>query len=111
MGGGYSLELALAEPGLAGAVIYYGSLVTDDAKIAGLKVPLLGNFGGKDQGIPPESVREFERKAKAHGKSRGLQDLPGGGTRVRVVEGSEESTARKTRRTPTPARTRSWRKY
>jgi carboxymethylenebutenolidase len=69
MGGGYSLKLALAEPGLAGAVIYYGSLVTDEAKIAGLKVPLLGNFGGKDQGIPPESVREFERKAKAHGKS------------------------------------------
>src|SRR5437773_4541182 len=64
MGGGYSLELALAEPTLAGSVIYYGRLVTDDAKIAGLNGPLLGNFGGQDQGIPPESVREFERKAK-----------------------------------------------
>ncbi len=69
MGGGYSLALALAEPTLSGAVIYYGRLVTDEKAIAGLKVPLLGNFGGADQGIPAESVREFERKAKAVGKN------------------------------------------
>jgi carboxymethylenebutenolidase len=69
MGGGYSLGLALAEPTLSGSVINYGRLVTDDATIASLRVPLLGNFGGKDQGISPDSVREFERKAKAAGKS------------------------------------------
>ena len=79
MGGGYSLKLALAQPDLAGAVIYYGSLVTDEAKIAGLKVPLLGNFGGKDQGIPPESVREFERKAKALSKQVDFKIYPEGG--------------------------------
>jgi carboxymethylenebutenolidase len=79
MGGGFSGKLALAEPGLAGAVIYYGSLVTDDAKIAGLKVPLLGNFGGKDQGIPPESVREFERKAKAASKTVDFKIYPEAG--------------------------------
>jgi carboxymethylenebutenolidase len=79
MGGGYSLATALAEPALAGSVIYYGRLVTDDAKIAGLKVPLLGNFGGKDQGIPPESVREFERKAKAAGKSVDFKIYPEAG--------------------------------
>jgi carboxymethylenebutenolidase len=69
MGGGYSLQLALAEPSLAGAVIYYGRLVTDDATIRSLSVPLLGNFGGQDQGISPDSVREFDRKAKAAGKT------------------------------------------
>jgi carboxymethylenebutenolidase len=79
MGGGYSLKLALAEPGLAGAVIFYGSLVTDEGKIAGLKVPLLGNFGGKDQGISPESVREFERNAKAHAKSVDFKIYPEAG--------------------------------
>lgn len=79
MGGGYSLALALAEPTLAGTVIYYGRLVTDDAKIAGLKVPLLGNFGGKDQGITPESVREFERKAKAAGESVDFKIYPEAG--------------------------------
>jgi carboxymethylenebutenolidase len=79
MGGGYSLALALAEPTLAGSVIYYGRLVTDDAKIAGLAVALLGNFGGKDQGIPPESVREFERKARAAGKSVDFKIYPEAG--------------------------------
>jgi len=79
MGGGYSLSLALAEPTLSGAVIDYGRLVTDDATIASLKPPLLGNFGGKDQGIPPESVREFERKAKAAGKSVDFKIYPDAG--------------------------------
>jgi carboxymethylenebutenolidase len=79
MGGGYSLALALAEPTLSGAVIYYGRLVTDDAAIASLKAPLLGSFGGKDQGIPPDSVREFERKAKAAGKSVDFKIYPEAG--------------------------------
>jgi carboxymethylenebutenolidase len=79
MGGGYSLQLALAQPKLAGAVIYYGRLVTDDAAIKGLAVPLLGNFGGQDKGIPPESVREFETKAKASGKSVDFKIYPDAG--------------------------------
>ena len=79
MGGGYSLSLALAEPTLAGTVIYYGRLVTDDAAIGSLKVPLLGNFGGQDKGIPPESAREFEKKAKAAGKSLDFKIYPDAG--------------------------------
>lgn len=79
MGGGYSLSLALAEPTLAGAVIYYGRLVTDNAAIRGLKVPLLGNFAGEDKGIPVESVKEFERKAKAAGKKVDFKIYPGAG--------------------------------
>ena len=79
MGGGYSLAIALAQPKLAGAVIYYGRLVTDDEKIKGLAVPLLGNFGGLDKGIPADSVREFERKAKAAGKSVDFKIYPNAG--------------------------------
>lgn len=79
MGGGYSLALALAEPKLAGTVIYYGRLVTDDATIKSLAVPLLGNFGGKDEGIPPDTVREFERKAKGYGKSVDFKIYPDAG--------------------------------
>ncbi len=79
MGGGYSLGLALAEPTLAGTVIYYGRLVTDDAAIASLKVPLLGNFGGQDQGIPPATVKEFERKAKSLGKEVDFKMYPDAG--------------------------------
>ncbi|HEV8117357.1 MAG TPA: dienelactone hydrolase family protein [Thermoanaerobaculia bacterium] len=78
MGGGYSLALALAEP-LAGSVLYYGRLVTDPAKIAALKTPLLGNFGGQDQGIPPDSVKDFEGKAKAAGKRVDFKIYPDAG--------------------------------
>ncbi len=79
MGGGYSLGLALAEPTLSGAVINYGRLVTEEATISSLKVPLLGNFGGQDQGIPAESVREFERRARAAGKSVDFKIYPEAG--------------------------------
>jgi carboxymethylenebutenolidase len=79
MGGGYSLSLALADRTLAGAVIYYGRLVTDDGAIRSLEVPLLGNFGGQDKGISPESVREFEKKAKAAGKDVDFKIYPESG--------------------------------
>jgi len=79
MGGGYSLALALAEPKLAGAVIYYGRLVTDDATIKKLAVPLLGNFGGQDQGIPRVSVQDFEKNTKAAGKSVDFKIYPEAG--------------------------------
>lgn len=78
-GGGMSLDLAVAEPTLAGAVIYYGHLMTDPQTIAGLRVPLLGNFGADDQGIPPETVREFEALAKKDGKSVDFKIYPGAG--------------------------------
>ena len=79
MGGGYSLALALAEPTLSGSVIYYGRLVTDPEKIKGLRVPLLGNFGGKDEGIPPATVMDFQSKAKAAGKSVDFKVYPEAG--------------------------------
>jgi carboxymethylenebutenolidase len=79
MGGGYSLALALAEPTLSGAVLYYGRLVTDEAAIRGLEVPLLGNFGGEDRGIPPSSVREFETEARKDGKSVDFKVYPDAG--------------------------------
>ncbi len=79
MGGGLSLDLAVAEPTLSGAVIYYGHLMTEPATIAALKVPLVGNFGGQDQGIPPASVREFEDLAKKDGKSVDFKIYPDAG--------------------------------
>lgn len=79
MGGGYSLASALAEPSLAGTVIYYGHLVTDPKTIAGLKVPLLGNFGGQDQGIPPSDVRAFEQAARKAGASVDFKIYPDAG--------------------------------
>ncbi|MGH9863037.1 MAG: dienelactone hydrolase family protein [Candidatus Acidiferrales bacterium] len=79
MGGGYSLRLALDEPRLAAAIIYYGRLVTDEAELAQLRTPLLGLFGEDDRGIPAESVRAFEAALKKLGKPASITLYPGAG--------------------------------
>jgi carboxymethylenebutenolidase len=60
-GGAWSLQLALNEPELDAAVIYYGRLVTDPAKLKPIRAPLLGIFGNLDKGIPPASVDAFDK--------------------------------------------------
>jgi len=79
MGGGYSLVSALQNPGLAASVICYGRLVTDSSTIANIPCPLLGIFGGKDRGIPPEDVRAFESAVKRAGKSIQVAIYPDAG--------------------------------
>ena len=81
MGGGYSLQAALNIPDLAACVICYGRLVTDSAAIMKIHSPILGLFGQDDQGIPPESVREFEAAAKKAGKEISVTIYPGAGHR------------------------------
>ena len=44
MGGGYALAFAVAEPRLAAAVVNYGKLVTDPARVAAIHAAVLGNF-------------------------------------------------------------------
>jgi carboxymethylenebutenolidase len=73
MGGGYSLDLALNDPKLAAAVINYGHLATDPASIAKIHAPILGNFGGLDQGIPPTDVHKFETELKQAGKQADIK--------------------------------------
>jgi carboxymethylenebutenolidase len=59
-GGGWSLQTALAHPELDGAIMYYGMLVQDPAKLAQIHGTLVGIFGDKDKGIPPADVDKFE---------------------------------------------------
>jgi carboxymethylenebutenolidase len=68
MGGGYSLDVALDEPGLAADVINYGHLATDKQALEKINAPILGLFGAQDQGIPPDDVRKFEATMKLLGK-------------------------------------------
>lgn len=68
MGGGYSLDVALDEPTLAADVINYGHLATDPATLKKINAPILGLFGGQDQGIAPDDVRKFEAALKQLGK-------------------------------------------
>lgn len=68
MGGGYALALATVEPRLKATVINYGRLVTDHSTIAKINSQVLGNFGGKDRGIPVEDVKKFGGTLTAAGK-------------------------------------------
>jgi carboxymethylenebutenolidase len=64
MGGGYSLDVALAQPALAADVINYGHLATDPDAIARIHAPILGLFGAQDRGITPDDVHKFEAAMK-----------------------------------------------
>lgn len=76
-GGGWTLEAALSLGGdLQAAVMYYGRVQTDPKALANLKAPLLGLFGGRDQGIPLDGVREMERTLQALGRDATIVVYP-----------------------------------
>jgi carboxymethylenebutenolidase len=77
-GGRQTWLYAEHSPDLKAAVAFYGPLggnpspiqpKTASDLVAELKCPLLGLYGGQDTGIPVDSVRQAEAKAKAAGKT------------------------------------------
>ncbi|MBA3750647.1 MAG: dienelactone hydrolase family protein [Nitrosopumilus sp.] len=62
-GGAQSLQLALnsEENPLAASIIYYGRLTNDTQALSNIKGPILGIFGGEDQSISNDSVKQFEQ--------------------------------------------------
>jgi carboxymethylenebutenolidase len=79
-GGGWSLNAALLFPNqLDAAVIYYGQVTTQEAKLRPLNVPILGLFAEDDSTIPLENVRGFERALKNLDKDYEIEIYPGVG--------------------------------
>jgi len=79
MGGGYSLGLALSEPGLAACVVYYGRLENDIAKLSKIRSPVLGFFGQDDASIPVAAVNVFETAMRQAGREIETHIYPGAG--------------------------------
>lgn len=79
MGGGYSLDLALAQPKLKACVINYGHLATDESSLKKINAAILGLFGGQDRGIPPDSVNAFTDDLKRLGKTVDTHIYPDAG--------------------------------
>ena len=76
-GGGWALETALQIPdGIDAAVMYYGRTQTAPKALAALQAPLLGLFGGKDQGIPVDGVRQMEHELVKLGKNATIVIYP-----------------------------------
>ncbi len=74
-GGRKSLELALAEPELDGAIVYYGNPITDATALEPMKAELLGVFGSRDKSIPTEKVEAFRAALKAAGKKADIREF------------------------------------
>jgi len=79
MGGGYALDLAVADPKLRVAVINYGHLASDDATLKKIHASILGIFGGQDHGIPVADVKKFEAQMKGLGKKVDIHIFPDAG--------------------------------
>lgn len=79
MGGGYALDLAIADPKLKVAVINYGHLASDDASLKNIHAAILGIFGGQDKGISVDDVKKFESQLKALGKTEEIHIFPDAG--------------------------------
>lgn len=79
MGGGYALQLAIADPALRAVAINYGALATDKADLARIHARILGNFGGQDRGIPPDAVHAFAATMKSLGKPVDVKIYPDAG--------------------------------
>ena len=79
MGGGYALDLAIADPKLKAAVINYGHLASDKATLQKINAAVLGIFGGQDGGIPPADVKKFEADLKSLGKTAEIKIFPDAG--------------------------------
>ena len=66
-GGAWSLQAAIHQPDVDGAIIYYGRLETDPEKLKPIKARILGVFGNKDDGIPVATVDAFQAALKQAG--------------------------------------------
>jgi carboxymethylenebutenolidase len=76
-GGGQSLNLALNNENMDATVIYYGQLVTNAEELSKIHWPVLGIFAELDNGIPPETVSEFEASLDEVGIQNNITIYPG----------------------------------
>ncbi|QDU65607.1 dienelactone hydrolase family protein [Engelhardtia mirabilis] len=66
-GGGWSMQLALMDPELDGAVVYYGRTEVTEPQAERIHARILGVFGNQDQGITPEYVDGLDATLTAAG--------------------------------------------
>jgi carboxymethylenebutenolidase len=82
-GGALSFLCGTQDLGLAGVIGFYAGMSRDFGKgtlldqAGDIRVPALGLFGGADQGIPVETVEEFDRRLDATGVAHEIVIYPG----------------------------------
>jgi carboxymethylenebutenolidase len=78
-GGGQSLQLAINDPKLVCAVMYYGQPVTDADQLGKIRAAILGLFGEADQSIPMSEVDAFKTALKKAEVGFAIYTYPGAG--------------------------------
>lgn len=79
-GGRQSIEFAISGEKLDATVVYYGGgMATTTERLAPITWPVLGIFGDKDQAIPVEMVRAFEKSLNTLGVDNEIHIYPGVG--------------------------------
>lgn len=76
-GGGQSLNLAINNSDLDATVMYYGQVSSDSESLSKISWPILGIFAEKDQGIPADSVKQFESQLDELGIANEIIIYPG----------------------------------
>jgi carboxymethylenebutenolidase len=79
MGGTYAMLLAVNAPALKAVAVNYGALPTEQSSLAQIHAAILGNFGGMDRGITPDSVHTFEAAMQSLGKPVDAKIYPDAG--------------------------------
>jgi carboxymethylenebutenolidase len=79
MGGTYAMLLAVNAPTLKAVAVNYGALPTDKSSLAQIHASILGNFGGQDRGITPDSVHAFQAAMRSIGKPVDAKVYPDAG--------------------------------
>lgn len=87
MGGRLSQLLALRDPALRAAVMFYGRPEADPARLASLRAPLLAHFGGEDRGIGSEQVDALRAGLAKAGKAVDVYVYPSAGHAFMNEEG------------------------
>jgi len=75
-GGAQSLNLGLNNEDMDATVIYYGRLVTEPEELSKIDWPVLGIFAELDQGITPDTVKEFEASLNEVGVENDITIYP-----------------------------------
>jgi carboxymethylenebutenolidase len=79
-GGRQSVNLAVSGEPLDATVVYYGGgMATTTSQLAPIRWPVMGVFGDKDQAIPVDTVRTFEKSLNTLGIENEIYIYPGVG--------------------------------
>lgn len=76
MGGGFVLQLAIADAKLVAGVIYYGPVTVDEDQIQKIHAHLLGYFGQEDRSISVPAIKMLANAMQEDGNPMELHIIP-----------------------------------